>query len=345
MRMIVKTIFNKLFDEERKTQLREKYAAVFVAYDRQLVYRQYLKAYRKILKHIIYREDSQSWEYRENDFLDTVKSEYVRTMLLTDPELDRSRYERELAYIRKAGADAFPYENMHQTFYTEEDVKRDEKTGLLYVTYKGNRLYFRKSYSVQDVLSVFNGLCNEQQEHSPHRYLSEKVTVDEGDVVFDIGCSEGIFSLEIILRAKHVYLFEADEGWIEALTQTFKPFAQKVTIIAKWVSDVNDNKNISIDSFMKKEGLDHVDVIKMDVEGFERKVLRGAGRAIAKKRVEKLLVCTYHNAGDAEWVSKYLQNYELESSEGYMLTALWRDIWDVQKPYFVQGVIRARKKA
>lgn len=343
--MIIKTIFNRVFDEERKTQLREKYAAVFVAYDRRLVYRQYLKAYRKILKRIIYNTDGESWEYRENDFLNAVKREYVTTMLLTDPRLDRSRYEKELAYIRKAGADAFPYENMHQTFYMEEDVKRDEETGMLYVTYKGNRLYFRKSYSVQDVLNVFNGLCNEQQEHSPHRYLSEKVKVDEDDIVFDIGCSEGIFSLEIISKAKHVYLFEADEGWVEALTQTFKPFAKKVTIIAKWVSDVDDDKNISIDSFMKREGLDHIDVVKMDVEGFERKVLTGASQAIAKNEVAKLLVCTYHNAGDAEWVSKYLQNYELEYSEGYMLTALWREIWDVQKPYFVQGVIRARRKA
>lgn len=342
--MIIKTIFNKVFDEERKTQLREKYAAVFVTYDKALVYREYLKAYREILKYIIYHSGEHAWGYRENPFLETVKSEYVKTLLLTDPALDHDQYKKELAYITKAGADAFPYENMHQTFYTVEDVKRDEETGLLYVTYKGSRLYFRKSYSVQDVLTVFNGLCNEQQEHSPHRYLSEKVTVDEGDIVFDIGCSEGIFSLEIVSRAKHVYLFEADEGWVEALSQTFKPFMDKVTIIAKWVSDTDDDKNTTIDSFMKSEGVHHIDVVKMDVEGYERKVLRGARKTIARKKVEKLMVCTYHNCDDAEWVSKFLKNYELEYSEGYMLTALWKEIWNIKRPYFVQGVIRARRK-
>lgn len=343
--MVIKSFFNKMFSEERKTKLREKYAAVFVAYDRRLVYREYLKAYRKILRHIIYHTDENSWEYRENEFLNTVKCEYVRTLLMTDQELDRSRYEKELAYIVEAGADVFPYENMHQTFYTEEDVKRDADTGLLYVVYKGNRLFFKKSYSVQDVLTVFNGYCNEQQEHSPHRYLSEKVTVDEGDIVFDIGCSEGIFSLEIVSKAKQVYLFEADEGWIEALSQTFKPFMDKVTIISKWVSDVDDDHNTTIDSFMKKEGLHQIDVIKMDVEGFERKVLSGARQAIVQNCVEKLMVCTYHNCDDAAWVAKFLKNYELEYSEGYMLTALWREIWNIRKPYFVQGVIRARRKA
>lgn len=341
--MIIKKFFNKMFSEERKTRLREKYASVFVAYDKRLVYREYLKAFKKILKHIIYSTDGASWEYRENKFLDIVKREYVRTLLMTDPELERGRYEKELAYTTRAGADAFPYESMHQIFYTREDVKRDADTGLLYVVYKGNRLYFKKNYSVQDVLTVFNGYCNEQQEHSPHRYLSEKVTVDEGDIVFDIGCSEGIFSLEIISKAGHVYLFEADEGWVEALSQTFKPFRDKVTIVAKWVSDIDDNKNTTIDSFMKKEGLHQIDVIKMDVEGFERKVLRGAGQAIAENKVEKLMVCTYHNCDDAAWVENFLKDYELQYSEGYMLTAVWREIWNVRQPYFVKGVIRARK--
>ena len=343
--MIIKTIFNKMFDEERKNRIREKYAAVFVSYDRHLVYRQYLKAYKKILNRIIYHSDGQLWEYRENDFLAVVKREYVKTMLLTDPEFDRKRYEKEMDYIIKSGADAFPYENMHQTFYTEEDVKRDDEIGLLYVVYKGNRLYFKRSYSAQDVIAVFNGYCNEQQEHSPHRYLSDRVTVEEGDVVVDIGCSEGIFSLEIVDRASHVYLFEADEGWVEALSQTFKPFKEKVTITAKYVSDRDDGQNVSLDNFIKKERLAHVDVVKMDVEGFERKVLNGAKHAVAQNKMRKLLVCTYHNVHDAEWVAEFLKDYELEYSEGYMLTALWREIWDIKKPYFVKGVIRAKRKA
>ena len=341
--MIIKTIFNKMFDEERKTRIREKYAAIFVAYDRRLLYGQYLKAYKKILKHTIHHSDGQLWEYRESNFLDSVKKEYVKTMLLTDPKLDRERYKKELDYTVKFGADAFPYENMHQTFYTEEDVNRDDETGLLYLIYKGCRLYFKRSYSVQNVISVFNGYCNEQQEHSPHRYLSDRVTVEEGDVVLDIGCSEGIFSLEIVDRASHVYLFEADEGWVEALSQTFKPFKEKVTIIAKWVSDRNDDQNVSIDNFMKQEKLDHIDVVKMDVEGVERKVLSGARHAVAQNKMRKLLVCTYHNVDDAERIAEFLKDYELEYSEGYMLTALWREIWDIKEPYFVKGVIRAKR--
>ncbi len=341
--MIIKTFFNKMFSEERKASLREKYAPIFVAYDKKLTYRRYKKALKKILKHIIYSGKSISWEYRNNEFLKAVKEEYIKTLFLTDTKFDRKQYEAEIEYVMKNGIDMFPYDNMHRTFYREEDVKRDTDTGLLYVMYKGNRLYFRKNYSVQDVLSIFNGYCNEQQEHSPHRYLSEGVQVEEGDIVLDIGCSEGIFSLEIISKAKHVYLFEADEGWGEALSQTFKPFWEKVTIITKLVSDLNDDKNISIDQFMKEEGLDCIGLVKMDVEGFERKVLLGAREAVDKGRIAKWLVCTYHNYGDEAWVSEFLHGYELENSQGYMLPAAWKEIWDIQNPYFQRGVIRAKE--
>lgn len=340
--MIIKTFFNRMFSEQRKVLFREKYAPIFVAYDKNLTYRRYRKALKKILKHIIYSGESTSWEYRNNVFLKVIKDEYIKTLLLTDSKLDRDQYEKEIEFIVRNGVDMFPYDNMHQTFYREEDVKRDTDVGLLYVIYRGNRLYFRKDYSVQEILSVFNGFCNEQQEHSPHRYLSEKVQVEEGDVVLDIGCSEGIFSLEIISKAKHVYLFEADEGWGEALSQTFKPFKEKVTIITKLVSDINDDKNVSIDQFMKEEGLDNIGLIKMDVEGFERKVLLGAREAAARKRITKWLVCTYHNYGDEAWVSEFLQGYALESSQGYMLPAAWKEIWDIQNPYFQRGVIRAK---
>lgn len=273
-----------------------------------------------------------------------MKAEYIKTLLLTDPKLERSRYEREIDFVVKNGADMLPYENLHQSFCREGDVKKDLDTGLLYVMYKGHKLYFRENYSTQDVVNVFNSLCNEQQEQSPHKYISERVRVEEGDIVFDIGCSEGIFSLEIIEKAKHVYLFEVDDGWVEALSQTFKPFWEKVTVVTKLVSDTNNDKNISIDEFMKQERLDSVGLIKMDVEGFERKVLLGAKEAVRKDRIKKLLVCTYHNQGDEEWISEFLREYELERSDGCMLTAVWKEIWDIQRPYFQKAMIRAKGK-
>ena len=343
--MILKTFFNKIFSEERKASLREKYASLFIAYDRRLIYRWNKKALKKILKYIIFNSEPGSWAYRDHEFLKTVKNEYIKTLFLTDTKFEWDRYEKEIQYIMKNGVDMFPYDNMHQIFYREEDVKRDTDTGLLYVMYKGNRLYFRKNYNVQDVLFVFNGLCNEQQEHSPHRYLSENIRVEEGDIVLDIGCSEGIFSLEIISKAKHVYLFEVDEGWVEALSQTFKPFKEKVTIVTKLVSDTDDDKNISIDRFMKEEHLKKIDLVKMDVEGFERKILLGAREAVDQGKIAKWLVCTYHNYGDESWVSEFLRDYELEHSEGYMLPAEWKELWNIQRPYFQRGVIRARSRA
>lgn len=337
--MVSGHILDRVLGEDRKTALIEKYAALFTVYEKHVAYRAYHKACKKILKKIIY---ARGEKYRNSEFLDHVKSEYIVTMLLTDPKLNRAEYETELKYIMRHGLNAFPRACMHQSFYREEDVKRDPNTGLLYILYKGNKMYFKREYDVQGVMSDANQLLGEQQEHSPHKYLQGLVHAEEGDIIFDIGASEGIFALEVIKEAKHVYLFEADAGWVEALTETFRPFKEKVTIVTKYVSDRNDNDNVSIDNFMREQGLDRVDLIKLDVEGYERRVLIGAQRGINSNKIKKLLVCTYHKDGDEAWVRKFLHNYVIEPSEGYMLPAAWKAIWEIHRPYFSRGVLRAK---
>ena len=48
----------------------------------------------------------------------------------------------------------------------------------------------------------------------------------------DAGCAEGYTSLEVVEEVDHLYLFECDEAWIEALEATFALWREKVTICA-----------------------------------------------------------------------------------------------------------------
>ena len=54
---------------------------------------------------------------------------------------------------------------------------------------------------------------------------------------------------------------------------------------------------VALDDFVKEQGLEKVDVIKLDVEGAERAVLKGAKKTI-KKFKPILLISVYHQEQD-----------------------------------------------
>ena len=75
--------------------------------------------------------------------------------------------------------------------------------------------------------------------------------------------------MEIIEEAKHVYLFEQDEQWLEAIRATFEPWQDKVTIVQKYVSDHNSSREQTLDDFFNNQTDEHL-FLKMDIEGAER---------------------------------------------------------------------------
>ena len=92
----------------------------------------------------------------------------------------------------------------------------------------------------------------EQDRRSPHHYFNSVKEVT-GKVFVDVGCAEGYSSLEIIEEAKHVYLFEQDEQWLEAIRATFEPWQDKVTIVQKYVSDHNSSREQTLDDFFNNQ--------------------------------------------------------------------------------------------
>lgn len=167
-----------------------------------------------------------------------------------------------------------------------------------------------------DIIS-YTQLSMEQNPLSPHRYFTDSFQVEKGEVFVDVGAAEGMISLEIIEKAKKVYLIECEEHWLEHLRLTFAPYQDKVVFITKYASDKDDNRNVRLDSLLKNETAPIF--IKMDVEGMEDMVLQGAQK-ILKRRNTKAAVCTYHKKDDAEHFKAYFESmgYNIEFSEGYM---------------------------
>jgi len=242
-------------------------------------------------------------------------------------------------YIKRRGVQIFPYDFTDKYSVSSIEVFEDPTCGLKYVMMDNKRLYFKRRWSAQRIRKSFHDLSLEQDPESPHRYLSDSFTVSSSDVLADFGAAEGNFSLTVIEKIKKVYLFESDPEWIEALEMTFSPWKEKVEIVPRFVSDVDDEKHCSGDVFFAGKELSFM---KIDVDGGERKLLRGFANTINNASKMKIALCTYHQHDDEKEFSSMLsvQGYSTSPSRGYMIFYYDKKL---KAPYLRRSLIRAVK--
>lgn len=226
--------------------------------------------------------------------------------------------------------------------YKEDEIEVlfDEALKLKYVNYKkGKPIYFKKKWSKSRIQRALNQLYIEQDINSPHRYLTDDFNVDKETIVADIGCAEANFSLDIVDKVKHIYLFETNNVWEEPLNATFRKYKDKITIVNKKFSNTDSKNSINGSKFLKEKG---VSFLKIDVDGHEDEVISNLEELISESKKMKIALCTYHSNDDFNKYSKLLQkyNYSIAHSKGYMIF-----YWDkkLDKPYLRRGVLRAKK--
>ncbi len=202
------------------------------------------------------------------------------------------------------------YKNLPVELYLDEDCQ------MIYVPYKGRRMYFPASWDGEKIVEYYRSVVSEQDARSPHSYLHEGYQVQAGDVVVDVGAAEGIFALDVIDVAGKVYLIEADVEWIEALQQTFKNDGNKVQIIYGFADCVAEGDRVTLDSLFAEE----INYIKMDIEGYEKPALLGAERVLRESSKLVCAICAYHCREDEEWIRNCLEQrgFATDVSEGYM---------------------------
>jgi precorrin-6B methylase 2 len=246
-------------------------------------------------------------------------------------------YLKKSKYLKKGKFGIYPY----QHFFSLKKIKvyKDKTCNMRYVFYNDEKLYFMKYVDVEQIKGSCIASMMEQSQGSPHRYESAEFYVEEGDIVADIGASMGDFALSVIDRVKKIYLFEADKKWIEALEKTFAPWKEKVEIINKYVSNIDNDQCITLDTFFKNRS---VNFIKADIEGAERSLLEGAGRLLALQNHMKIVLCTYHYQKDAEVLNQKLieKDFQTHFSDGYVLLALDK----LAPPYLRKALVRGVKK-
>lgn len=246
-----------------------------------------------------------------------------------------------LSFLKTSPLQIFPYPFHDKYNAGKIEVHHDNSLGMKYVILDGKKLYFKKRWGVRRIQRAWSDLLREQDPMSPHRYLANDFDLSRDDVLADIGAAEGNFSLSVIERVKKVYLFEYDREWTEALEATFAPWKDKVVITGKFVSDVNDNSHVRLDTFYEQNK--DLTFIKIDVDGAEDVVLESCRSIFESKLPFKIALCTYHKNNDEEKFTGLLQEkgFDVTPSRGYMIHFYDKRI---EEPYLRRGLVRAVRK-
>ena len=278
--------------------------------------------------------------------LDQLQLQIIFSYFMEHPN-EATIYEEELAYFSNHGLCVFPYEQVKVV----EDVRGgiEEALKLPYVLHNNKKLYFPSTYTLDATLSTYRNFIETEnilgggyRTKSPHQYQTESFKIEEGDVLLDVGCAEGLLALDNIEKVSKVYLVESDPQWLPALNATFAPYKDKVVIINKIVSDVDSDMSITLQSILEKEEEKQA-FVKMDIEGNELQALMASKEYIQSHPNLKFACCTYHRQNDAKDIAHYFDSMgrKYEFSDGYMFF-MYDELSHINPPYFRKGIIRVK---
>lgn len=150
-------------------------------------------------------------------------------------------------------------------------------------------------------------------------YDTPSIHLEEGNYVIDVGANIGLFTVlagKVVGEKGHIFAFEPQEEERKKLEELVKVNdLHNVTIIPKALGDKNtmvsmegitvkeEGKGqiecITLDSWAEEVHLFRLDFLKMDVEGYERKVLLGGMKTLRRFK-PKMGICIYHLPDDPE---------------------------------------------
>lgn len=259
------------------------------------------------------------------------------------------KYKREVGFLIKHGLNTYPYDYIFKYNVSNEKIGRNS-LGNTYVLHGGRQLFFPTSekYSEELIKKTHLLSTTEQDIESPHRYLDEDENMEKY-VFFDIGCQEASLPLEFVDKLKHLYLFEVDSEWNNPLERTYAEWADKVTIINKYVGDNDSDNTIRLSSFISHlQQENQLDLscdkifIKMDIEGAEESVFADLLAIMKQAKNMKIALCLYHKYNTENRIREMVPDgYYMRTRDTYMLFQPLNN--DCRYPFFRHGVARVER--
>lgn len=190
----------------------------------------------------------------------------------------------------------------------------------------------KKTLKKSELKAIYNETFNDYRLNG-HCYTRREMSVSPGDVVVDAGGCEGYYSRYALERgASKVIIFEPCIELAEGLKRTFEKeissgrvvvvekalgreehtntfFINKEMYCASSISIAGidsikkDISVVSLDRALKDMGINHINILKMDIEGGEVDAVIGA-RKVIKHCHPKLIIATYHSYYNAIRIKK-----------------------------------------
>lgn len=204
------------------------------------------------------------------------------------------------------------------------------------------------------IVGIHDSLMVLPARHARYRTAWERETIDyvrrhlrHGDICVDVGANYGLYTLLFAREAARVYAFEPNPA-IRRVCQRAIALNdyQNVVLDGRAISDEcgqarfyvnrepglsalrpirNTTQIIDVEKVRLDDiGLEHVDWLKIDVEGHEMAVLRGARRLIARSPRIRLIVEFIPERGDfdEEEFFRLLEGFEFKGLDHNMIC--WR---------------------
>lgn len=189
-----------------------------------------------------------------------------------------------------------------------------------------NKLYWPQNFSVNRLDQV---VAETFDPNDWHFYQKEKTTIEEGEILLDIGTAEGLFPLTVVDVCGHIYMVEPSTTFNKCLNKTFSNHLHKVTIFNTAIGNedgmitfnedsldgmISDSDSVDcvqmsihkVDSLFKNG--EKITYLKADIEGFEAEMLKGAEQTI-KKNKPKIAITTYHTQNDPNEIISLIKGF------------------------------------
>jgi hypothetical protein len=166
--------------------------------------------------------------------------------------------------------------------------------GMVYL-HNGNRVAVSGPYAYYGGFSTI--LMLNRGVHEPlEEYVFQKVMaiVGEKPTMIELGAYWGHYSMWLKQRRPQArtILVEPMEANLAVGRENFRINGFQ----AEFIQDFVDAGRFGIDAFMAENGIDHLDILHSDVQGYEDQMLDGARQALTAHKVDYLFVSTHSQA-------------------------------------------------
>jgi hypothetical protein len=139
--------------------------------------------------------------------------------------------------------------------------------------------------------------------HEPQEERAFKEILDclpQEAVMLELGAFWGFYSMTFLQKIKRgkSYLIEPDSHSLLSGRNNFRLNNLKGRFFNYYVSDCEENgtvPTISINSFLRQQKIDHVNILHSDIQGFELKMLQGAAEFLEKGSIDYVFISTHSN--------------------------------------------------